>query len=190
MLSVLRKHLFTLLLLTTTVGISPLSLSQTIISDSTIGYSTTLSGANDWQVSNDNGAKQSTLCANSPESITPLALICVTTDRRQHPKALTDTHYREQLVKGFIEGVCKPYKCNNAKNLPLVKKTYGKLTGWQLDTELGLADYVNNGLAGTVFFATLTEKGELQLLGLHTTPGKTEQYSTIYQSAITSMTYP
>jgi len=162
---------------------------KTLIEDSKSGYVVTLDTSEPWQTDSQKGRDGITVCAVPPASVEPLATICVKTLPQIHSKAVDDDAYASELLRGLLDGVCKPFKCDAASKGNSEAKNYGSLKGWQLTTNLELAAYKNAGLSGTVFFAALTPKGQMQLFSLHTAKDKTALYYNLLTDGIRSIDF-
>jgi len=162
---------------------------KTQIKDSKSGYVLTLDTSQVWQTDNQSGRDGITACAVAPEATEPFATICVKTLPQVHKKALSDTDYASELIRGLLDGLCKPFQCEASPADKSEPKTHGALSGWQLTTNLELAAYKNAGLSGTVFFASVSPAGQLQLFSLHTARDQTDRYYDLLTSAISSIDY-
>jgi len=162
---------------------------STTLEDQRSGYKLTLSSTEEWMTDVETGADGITACAVTPQTIAPLATLCVKTTPQVHKLALTVPSYAEKIASGFIDGLCVPYRCPGSFKGDVVKKSYGELSGWELTTDLQLPAYENAGLSGTIFFATVSPQGQLQLFSLHTAAGETSNYVALFESAVKSMVY-
>jgi len=163
--------------------------SETQLVDKKTGFSLRFSDQAVWQTSVEEGSDGMTACAVTPEGGDQFATICVKTDPKKHALALTVPSYSNKLIKGFLQGLCKPYQCKSFIESDLIAKEYGGLKGWQLTTDLQHPAYRDADLSGTVFFAAVSPAGQLQLFSLHTESGKTARYIPAFIEALNSLEY-
>ncbi len=159
------------------------------MTDTTVNYTMQVGGDIAWNWSEDKDNTQSSICAATPEDVTPLAMICASTQYTQK-QALTAImpNVRKQTIQGFLEGACTQYKCGDTSGMEY--KDFATIKGWELKTILQHPSYTGAGIADTVFVATITPDGYLQLFSLHTKQGgNIEKYIPIFNEVLKTVTY-